>query len=143
MTENHKAEIYYIDMPHPTMSRDARELWKELHTYDSSDRDVVLKYSYVKQLLTKLPKKESVTSTEIDNLDFDRIFAKYNDYTRNPYSSDNDVGQKTLKRLKVRHTSMSVGDMLKINNIFFVVANRGFKIVKFGRWLKWKKQKEN
>ena len=133
MTENYKAEIYYIDMPHPTMSRDARILWRELHTYDDSDEDVVLKYSYVKQFLTKLPKKEIVTDEEFGNLDFDRIYAKYNNYATNPYSSDNDAGQKTLKRLKVRHTSMSVGDMLKINKRFYVVANRGFKRVKFVR----------
>lgn len=120
-------------MPHPTMSRDARILWRELHTYDDSDEDVVLKYSYVKQFLTKLPKKEIVTDEEFGNLDFDRIYAKYNNYATNPYSSDNDAGQKTLKRLKVRHTSMSVGDMLKINKRFYVVANRGFKRVKFVR----------
>lgn len=76
-----------------------------------------------------LPKKESVSANL--KLSFEKLFAEYNNYKVNPYSSENDVGQTTLKKLGLDHTSMSVGDVIRVDNRYWMVADTGFKMIKF------------
>jgi hypothetical protein len=76
-----------------------------------------------------LPKKEKVSANL--KLSFEKLFEKYNNYTRNPYSSENDIGQITLKKLGLDHTSMSVGDVIKVDNKYWMVADTGFSRIKF------------
>lgn len=100
-----KVEIYYKKNPD---FREVSELNKES-----------FKEEYV-----KLPKNESET-------DLEEIYTKYNQYSTNPYSEENDEGQKTIKSLGLHHTSMSVGDIIKTPKGYYAVANFGFKKIKW------------
>ena len=59
------------------------------------------------------------------------VFNKYNDYERNPYSDFNDDGQKIIRELGIKHTSMSIGDIIKVRGDFFIVLSHSFTNVVF------------
>lgn len=67
--------------------------------------------------------KESKTKL----LDFlENIFAKFNDYNTNPLSFENSPeNQQKIKELKT-HTSMSIDDIVQINDKMFKVDITGF-----------------
>ena len=126
-----QAEIYYVDLPHPSESKIADDMYFLIHGCNRDEIKLLpIKYSFFAKHWKKLPKKEQVTEEEVRDKEFDRLFAKYNHYDTNPYSSDNDPGQKILKRLNLHHTSMSIGDMIKVGNKFFIVASIGWRQIK-------------
>jgi hypothetical protein len=54
------------------------------------------------------------------------LFARFNDYLRNPLSADNG-GQANLRATGAAHTSMSVGDIVVIGDAPFIVRGEGFE----------------
>lgn len=117
-----KAEILYVNMPHPVENEIAGKIWKQTH-YDENIQMVEMPIGFFRTYYRTLPIKE-----EIKNLnDLEKIYAKYNNYSSNPYSSDNDPGQPVIKKLGVRHTSMSIGDAVKVEGKYFIVCGIGFK----------------
>ena len=119
-----KATIYYNLLGHPGESAFARKMWRATHT---EDQIIQITDTQFKKHWKKLPKKEIVKKdiTKREEI-LEGLFNKYNMYATNPYSNENDPGQKTLKRLKIRHTSMMIGDIIEIDNTYYIVATDGF-----------------
>lgn len=66
-----------------------------------------------------------------DERTLEAIFALFNNYTHNPMADGKDGKmQKWLKDHNVVHTSMSVGDVIQLDNEFFVCAMEGWKKLK-------------
>ena len=118
-----KATIYYNMLGHPGEDAFAKKIWRATHN------NVVVNISdtQFKNNWTKMPKKE-IVSKELKNRDLalDYLYGKYNNYVSNPYSNSNDKGQIIIKKLKVRHTSMMVGDIIEIDNTYYMVSSEGF-----------------
>jgi len=103
------------------------------------DRDWSIKVSYKEEFPTKadvlkdykeLPISDFWNTIDLDVKTFkpwllDKIFQLMNDYKTNPLSSEEM--QKWIRENKVRHTSMSVGDVIAIDDTFYVCANEGWK----------------
>lgn len=119
-----KATIYYNMLGHPGESAFARKMWKATHV---EGQKVQITDTQFKKHWKKLPIKERV-SKDIKKREevLEVLFSKYNMYATNPYSNENDPGQKTLKRLKVRHTTMMIGDVIEIDNSYYIVTTDGF-----------------
>jgi len=120
-----QATIYYVDMPHPSESKFAEKYWSVLH-YDKDIKIVYVSKAQFKKYWQKMPYKENIKSYK----DLDQLWHKYNIYRTNPCSSDNDPGQVTLKKLGVRHTSMSIGDVVKIGTIYYIAVSYGWAKLK-------------
>lgn len=63
-----------------------------------------------------------ILNNNINNY-LEKIFQKFN-------SNENPLIGSKLIREKVKHTSMSVGDVIELNNIMYVVTFCGFKEIK-------------
>ena len=120
--------IYYANLPHPSESKAADRLYSKIH-HDSFLPTVSISKAEFKKYWTKIPIKEKITQAEFDEKSFERIFNKYNRSSLNPIATLK--GQIMIRSIKVRHTSMSVGDIIKSGREAYVVSNIGFKLVKF------------
>lgn len=115
-----KVKIYYNELPHPGVDKFAADLHPKIH-YDQP-RQITITKAEFKKYWVLLPKTELISDKNIK----DKIFYKYNRYSQNPYSDENDPGQSILKGLDVRHTTMMIGDVMKVNNIHYIVTIDGF-----------------
>jgi len=102
-----------------------------------------IKVSYNNQIPTKanidkdyveLPIPQKFWNVMDDKLDIgseeiilEGIFKMMNDYNSNPMSTNKM--QDWIRANKVSHTSMSVGDVVCINDMYFVCMNEGWKEV--------------
>jgi len=123
-----KAIIYYNNTPHPSDSSYWGKKYQEL--YNESSLPIFFKRKFFNQYWKKLPIEENIDNTKfpISANELERLFEKYN-LSDNPYM--NKKGQQTLKRLGLRHTSMSVGDVIQIGGDFYIVAMIGFRKIKW------------
>lgn len=114
-----KAEIFYYtnEIPHPAENKYWGSIYKIIH-YREEPSPFSIKVGFFKRYWRKLPVKEDIHSIN----DFELIFKKYN--LNNPYSSVD--GQRIIKEYKT-HTSMSIGDVIKVNNTYYMVSNLGFR----------------
>jgi hypothetical protein len=117
-----KATIYYNRLPHPMENDYWNKKYNDVHF---SEKDTVtLKIGFFRHYWRKMPIKEEVDTLNL-NESLEKIFAKYNQYDKNPYSSENN-GQHIIKEKDVLHTSMMVGDVIKVKD-YYIVASVGFK----------------
>ncbi len=120
-----KAEIYYGDLPpHPSETH-----WHELVTEILlGDTSVAMPIGFFRTYYRKLPIVEEIEDRSRGR---EKLFSKYNQSATNPYSSDNDPGQTMLHQAGARHTSMLVGDVIRIHKIYYMVGATGFRRVRF------------
>lgn len=118
-----KATIYYNKLKHPAEDKFAHKMWV---AYRKDPKNQILHISDTEfnKNWIKLPIKEIVIGYENTNDLLEKVYRKYNISSINPYS--NDPGQKILRNLKVRHTSMMMGDIIEIDNTHFMVVATGF-----------------
>lgn len=118
-----KAIIYYNRLPHPYLNKYWNKKYSDVHFSDK--KTVTLKIGFFRHYWRKMPIKEEVNKLHLyDSLE--KIFAKYNNYETNPYSAENN-GQKIIKQKDVLHTSMMVGDVIKVEDDYYIVGSVGFK----------------
>lgn len=117
-----EAEVFYGSTPHPANSKVWGEIYKNIH-FGNSSSIVSIKRWVFDKYYQKLP--------YTFDQGFEEIYQVLNGYgdTANPLATED--GQNWLIKNKVRHTSMSIGDMIKRNGVFHIVARRGFRKVKF------------
>ena len=116
-----KATIYYNKLKHPVQDKFSGELWRKTH-FNESTKVINISDTQFKKYWVKMPITENIIGPYIK----DKIYAKYNMYHSNPYSDENDPGQKILKKLGVKHTTMMIGDIIEINNTYYIVKGTGF-----------------
>lgn len=131
------AEIYYYDNPHPSLAEEdfVRDLWHKLRA-DSKPDVVQMSKAFFKKHYIKVRDTFLVGMKPIDYAE--RLFADYN-CEENPLASEEN--QARLKQLGVKHTSMSVGDIIIIDDVPHIVANTGFHIINFVEKIKKPKQR--
>lgn len=123
-----EARTYYSKTPHPSYGGDYwADRYKAIHWGNA--KTITLKENFFRKYWRKMPVKEMV---DTDNLiqSLENIYAKYNDYSTNPYSAENN-GQKIVKDKDVGHTSIMVGDIIKVGKTPYIVGGMGFKKVRF------------
>lgn len=122
------ANIYYfVGLQEPSGQKffeKNHKLYFDLY-FDSKVKVIKIPLGVFKTYWRKMPKQEKI-SCACDG-DFEKIFIKYNSYVNNPYSADNDPGQEILTGLGVKHTSMSVGDVIKVDGVYWIIAGVGYK----------------
>jgi len=122
-----EAIIYYSKTPHPSYNEYWDTKYHDVH-FSHDDKPISLKRGFFTHYWRKLPIKEKVDSSKL-RPEMERLFEKYNLYHSNPYSSENN-GQHIIRDLGV-HTSMSVEDIIKIGNTYYMVAPEGFRKIRF------------
>lgn len=118
-----KAIIYYNKLKHPATDRFAHKLWI-VYRKDPKNQILHISDTEFDKNWTRLPVKEEIGEIEDINESLEEIYRKYNLSSLNPYS--NDPGQKILRNLNVRHTSMMMGDIIEIDNTYYLVVSTGF-----------------
>jgi len=131
-----KAEILYYGktLPHPGDLE--KQYWgkKYLEIHHGKKESISLSRGFFQKHWRTLPIREEVDTDKPLMEELERLFAKYNQDHLNPYSNTEEhfnrgevsPGQQKIRDLHV-HTSMSVGDVIKINNSHYIVAGTGFK----------------
>jgi len=116
-----KAKIFYYTnkLPHPSTNKIWGKIYNEIH-FNSDTKPVSIPIGFFKRYWRVLPIQENITSTS----DIEEIFTKYN--INNPYA--NPEGQRIIKEYNT-HTSMSVGDIIKVGSRYYIIAGEGFKKV--------------
>lgn len=131
-----EAEIYYkknILTPTPTEEHpnperyweDNKRLYVALNNFGKgrgNDTQVTIREEWFKEGWAKV-KTEEVSSSRSKELE--RIWDKYQRYNTNPLSSENN-GQDILDRKNVNHTTMSKGDVIKVEDRYYIAAGWGF-----------------
>ena len=110
--------IYYAVYPHP---RDD-EVWGKFHYkyyFDEASTPITISKAFFNKYWKKVPILEKMKDKE-------GIFAKYN-MDSNPLGTREK--QRALKERGIRHTSMSVFDIVKVNGVPYMVAGVGFRKV--------------
>jgi hypothetical protein len=79
-------------------------------------------WNYTKVYSISIVKKRMKNDTILNNL-----YERFNT-SANPLSTPDS--QQMLRAENVRHTSMSMGDIIKINSSYFIVRSIGFKKLK-------------
>jgi hypothetical protein len=125
------AEVYYAKM----FVREHPAVYMQLHS--SGDEPVKISKTLFKKQWKKMSKDKVMIDGKVLNEELERMFAKYNDsgyaesvsYSkgRNPLATPK--GQKRVDKSGTSHTSMSVGDMVKVGDDVYMVAPHGFKKV--------------
>lgn len=113
-----KAEILYFDNPHPVNADlEIKEFWHQTHSESK------IPFQVPNSLLQHFKRVHTCGN---DNLE--ELFARFNS-NKNPLSSTE--GQRLLKEMDVHHTSMSIGDMVRIGKDYYVVCLVGFRKAEF------------
>ena len=115
-------EIFYARLPNPATNKTIGKLWNKMHFQNVET--ITIPEGVFRTYWRLMPNKE-IQTKEPFFYQFERLFKKYNSH-RNPYGSYMDPGQPTLKQVGVRHTSMSVGDMFKVDGQYWMVGGVGF-----------------
>lgn len=127
-------KIYYAIDYSPYSSPTMEKVYRYGRNMKGFEGDVEMSKSFF-QKEWRLVGKEAFESAPRDEAElrgeFERVFMKYNDYSRNPLSNENNIGQTIIKSKGIQHTSMSVGDIICVRDKCWMVANFGFKPVKF------------
>lgn len=86
-----------------------------------------MKRSFFDKFWVEMPVREYVDE---DNLlrSLEGIFRRYNDSRTNPYSGEE--GQRIIREKGV-HTSMSVEDVVKVRDTYYMVVDIGFAVIRF------------
>ena len=122
-------KIFYADLGHPSENKRYEEFYSKIH-FLSAGKDVEVievPKGYFRMFWRKLPIHEPFNHKMDANKQLERIFAKYNLYSSNPYSSDNDPGQTMIHARGVHHTSMSIGDVIRVGDTNYIAVAEGFK----------------
>jgi hypothetical protein len=126
-TQINKVEvsIHYYDNPHPSECGDAevRELWFALR--EKNKNTLRMNKCFMRKHYKQVYVEDNNIYLPSPDL-LDTIFADFN-CEDNPLATKE--GQQKLKELEVRHTSMSVGDIIQIADEYHIVANNGFILV--------------
>jgi len=96
-----------------------------LHWVDNIPTEVNFATDYALMWTERVP-TYNCTNTSIA----ERTFAKFNDYERNPLSAEND-GQSIVSTSGTHHTSMSIGDIVVVGHLPYIVKNEGFEALGF------------
>ena len=119
------AHVYYrlsLDFDKP----EERHIYNITSGYAKPDEDTTLKKSWLGKYW-KIVSYESVDAENDESME--GLFAQYNDDgyggKKNPLATP--AGQAHIRSLGVRHTSMSVGDIIRFGKNFYIVADHGFK----------------
>ena len=67
---------------------------------DTKTKKISIQIGFFKTYWRKLPKDEEIDCVSVGS--FEKIFFKYNDYSKNPYSGENDPGQPIIKSLGIK-----------------------------------------
>lgn len=136
-----KAEIFYQVLPHTSeANEEVKKLYWVMMGYgDKNKANVVIKKGLWATYWRRLPLTEDIDTNIPINQELERIFAKYNT-DGNPYYAKqsnwedvihydwrNDPKQIMLRESGARHTSMSVGDVIKVDGTYYRVASAGFQ----------------
>ena len=119
-----KATIYYNVTPHPMENKYWAKKSLEI-SFGEESNTVNLKKGFFTRYWRIMPIKEEVDEFNLMQ-SLEDVYAKYNNYDANPYSAQNG-GQQVLKEIGVNHTSMMVGDVIKVGEEYYVVSGFGFK----------------
>lgn len=117
-----KASIYYNPFEHPNSSERADALYWLVR---NNDGILPLSKNYFKKW--RFMGYEEVDQNKDLQKELERLFHKYNT-ENNPLGTMQ--GQKKVRELQA-HTSMSVQDIIKIGDAYFMVAPFGFVIVEW------------
>lgn len=119
-----EARIFYGNTPHPSLNKSwGNNVYKKIH-YNDENVDVIDMPTYMfRKYYRMLPQKETVNSSDVER-SLERIYMKYNLSDKNPLATDS--GQAILKSKGLRHTSMMIGDVVKFDNKYYIVAGHGF-----------------
>jgi len=119
-----KAEILYANLDHPSVgSKLNKKMYEQIHLVQP--RLLVMPIGYYRKHYNKLPLKEDINTNLPIMPQLEKLFHKYN-ADSNPYDYYNTPGQDALKQIGVRHTSMSIGDIIKVGKNRYIVLSRGF-----------------
>jgi len=123
-----KSQIFYAKhMIDPRDSEYDEKIYSELH-FSDSEKPVVMKRSYFDEKYGQLFTQEQVKKIPED---LEVIFSKYNSDSRNPIATP--TGQESIKSRGIHHTSMSIGDVVRVvrsgnkPDDYFITANVGFR----------------
>lgn len=122
--------IFYAENPHPTENKEWGDVYRKVHFVTEQDK-IALPISYRRKYWKKLPVDEEIDGNLPIESQLETLYLKYNNNNFNPLSSENDPGQTKLKEAGIRHTSMSVGDILRVECQDYIVSGRGFKKIEW------------
>jgi len=114
---------YYIKQGHHSDNLELKQLWHTIEK-DFDGSEVQLTRKLFNSNWKMLPFKESSKKHNRDVL-----FAKYNSSDKNPLANDN--GQEILRSLGLKHTSMSIGDIVKFRTVYWMCVSEGWVKVRF------------
>jgi len=110
-----RAEIFYHDMG---AVRNIEYLYLMIHSAIGQRRVSADAFArFWKKVASLEVKDSSVESLEL-------LFARFNDDRNNPLATV--AGQSKIRSLGVGHTSMSVGDVVRVDGKYFMVVDDGF-----------------
>jgi len=117
------ATLYYINQPMES------KIWHGIimQIEFDSPSSITMPKGFFRSYYRILSKKELVNPKEIEE-SLEKIFFKYNQYSINPLATPK--GQSILKGKGIRHTSMSVGDVIRVEKQYYIVAGEGFSKLK-------------
>lgn len=107
--------------------------------FSGGDEEVLVPKTFFKKNFVKMSKDKVMIDGNVLPEELERLFSKYNDggYAEDtPYSKGRNPlatpkGQEKVHKSGTGHTSMSVGDIVKVDDDYYMVASAGFKKVKF------------
>lgn len=108
--------IYYANSPHPVENKEWGKFYNVIHFSDDPN-PIQISEKYFKKFWKKAP-------TLFKTVDKEWIFSKLNG-PDNPLATKD--GQARLRAKGIQHTSMSVGDVIKVKDKYYVTANVGFR----------------
>ncbi len=123
-----QASIYYCVGNHRDESFAKNIYDKTFFSRDEEPINITVTKDDVEKFWVKMPITETLVVDDIDRA-LNHLFAKYNTYSNNPYSDENDEGQTMLRSSGAHHTSMSVNDLICIDNTYYIVKNHGFEAI--------------
>ena len=104
-------------------------MYKEIHI--SQANTIKISSGMWSAYWKKVPIQYQVFPNKLNNEYLEKLFVLFNDDTRNPLSSRvSPAKQAELRKLGIKHTSMSVGDVISTRTKKWMVANQGFKELK-------------
>lgn len=108
--------------PHPEKyEEDNNELYHKVHMGETPTQ-VTIDEDWFEDRWAKVSEEE-VSSSRTKELE--KLWDKYNKYPSNPLSAENG-GQHILEENDIDHTSMTIGDVVKVEDRYYIAVQWGF-----------------
>lgn len=106
------------------------ELYEEIGMNLETPEKVEIEKNYLEREWVELQEMKRPADIEEDQKVLQKLWKIFNDYDLNPLSAQNEPGneedQPTIQEHNVDHTSMSVGDIVKLDGTMYIACSVGW-----------------